>query len=79
MRIDLFTSPGCPTCPAARAAVAAFAESHPGTEVHEWDLAREPGPAAGRGIFATPALLVNGTHVLFGVPTESELLRSQEA
>lgn len=73
-RIDLFTSPECPNCPRAREIVAAFAAQHPGVELREWDLTTNHGPAVGRGIFATPALLLNGVDVLFGVPTETDLL-----
>jgi glutaredoxin len=72
-RIDLFTAPGCPGCPAAREAVFAFARSRSSVEVHEWDLSQDPGPALGRGIVGTPALLVNGTHILLGVPEPHEL------
>jgi hypothetical protein len=75
-RIDLFTAPGCPTCPSARAAIRGFAESHPETEVHEWDLSRDPGPALGRGIFIAPTVLVNLTYILVGVPEPVELIRA---
>lgn len=73
-RIDLFTSPECPSCPRAREVLAAFAARHPEIELREWDLTTDPGPAVGRGIFATPSLLLNGADVLFGVPTETQLL-----
>lgn len=83
MRIDLFTSPSCSACPAARDVVQAFAARHAGVEVHEWDLTRDPGPAAGRGIFVTPSLLLDGRQVLIGVPSERALeqgaLRTAEA
>jgi hypothetical protein len=74
-RIDLFTSPECPSCPAARAVVAAVLRGRPGVAFREWDLSRDPGPAVGRGIFATPSLLVNGSRILVGVPTHGELER----
>jgi uncharacterized peroxidase-related enzyme len=74
MRIDLLTSPGCPGCPAARDIVRAFAEERPGVEVHEWDLTRDPGPAVGRGIFATPAVIVDGKRIVLGVPSREELM-----
>lgn len=77
MRIDLLTSPGCPACPAAREAVRAFAAGREGVEVHEWDLTRDPGPARGRGIFATPAVIVDGARVLLGVPTPRDLLSGE--
>lgn len=77
MRIDLFISAGCPGCPAARTVIERFAHDHPGVEVHEWDLSRDPGPAAGRGIFATPTVLLDGVHILTGVPEASELERYQ--
>ena len=73
MRIDLLTSPGCPGCPAAREAILAFAAERPEVEVHEWDITRDPGPARGRGIFATPAVIVDGGRILLGVPTLTEL------
>ncbi len=73
-RIDLFTSPECPSCPRAREAVAAFVAENPGIEVREWDLATDPGPAAGRGIFATPSLLFDGVSIFLGVPTQDDLL-----
>jgi len=73
MRIDLLTSPGCPGCAAAREVVREFAAERPGVEVHEWDLTRDPGPAAGRGIFATPAVIVDGRRILLGVPTPEDL------
>lgn len=78
-RLDLFTSPHCPACPAAREVVAAFASARPDVVVHEWDLTRDPGPAAGRGIVATPAVLVNECRILLGVPDPAELARAADA
>jgi hypothetical protein len=75
MRIDLFVSPGCPGCPAARAVLQAFARAHAHVEVHEWDLSRDPGPALGRGIFASPTVLLDGTQILPGVPRTADLQR----
>ncbi len=75
IRIDLFTSPGCAACPDARAVVGRFARLRGGVEVREWNLGRDPGPAVGRGIFVTPSLLVNGLHILIGVPTLEALQR----
>ncbi len=75
MHIDLFTSPGCAACPAARAVVERFARLRGGVEIREWDLGRDPGPAVGRGIFVTPSLLVDGVRILIGVPTLEILLR----
>ena len=78
MRIDLFIAPGCPGCPAARKVIEDFTRNTAGVEVHEWDLSRDPGPAAGRGIFATPTLLIDGIHILPGVPSTSDLERHLE-
>ena len=72
-RIDLFTAPDCPACPAAREVVAAFARARGDVVVHEWDLTRDPGPALGRGIVATPAVLVDGARILLGVPAADAL------
>ena len=78
-RLDLFTAPDCPACPAAREAVAAFARDRPDVVVQEWDLTRDPGPAVGRGIVATPAVLVNGTLILLGVPQARQLAEAARA
>lgn len=72
-RIDLIVTLDCPSCPRARVVVTAFVASNPHVVLREWDLARNPGPAVGRGIFATPAVLLDDTRVLLGVPTLSEL------
>ena len=78
-RLDLFTSPNCPACPAAREAVASFARERPDVVVREWDLTRDPGPALGRGIVATPAILVDDTRILLGVPEPRELAEAARA
>jgi hypothetical protein len=78
MRIDLFVAPGCPGCPAAREVIEGFARTTTGVEVHEWDLSSDPGPAVGRGIFATPTLLIDGIHILPGVPSPADLERHLE-
>lgn len=78
-RLDLFTAPDCPACPAARAVVASFAQSSPDIVVHEWDLTRDAGPAVGRGIVATPTVLVNLTRVLLGVPNLQQLADAARA
>lgn len=72
-RLDLFTAPECPACPAAREAVASFAREWPEVVLCEWDLTSDPGPAIGRGIVATPTVLVNGTHILLGIPDLRQL------
>lgn len=79
MRIDLLTSPLCPDCPTARAVVAKVAAAHPGTAVYEWDITRDPGPAVGRGLFITPAVIVDGGRVVVGVPTERDLVSANDA
>jgi hypothetical protein len=78
-RLDLFTAPDCPACPAAREAVASFARQRPEVVVREWDLTRDPGPAVGRGIVATPAVLVNGRRILLGVPDSRQLAEAAAA
>ena len=78
-RVDLFTSPNCPGCPAAREAVASFAREWPDVVVREWDLTRDPGPAIGRGIVATPAVLVNETRILLGIPDPRDLAEAARA
>lgn len=79
MTIDLFTAPFCSACPAARAAVEAFARGRPDVVVREWDLTRDPGPAVGRGIVATPAVLINGERILLGVPDERQLAAAADS
>lgn len=72
-RIDLFVAPHCSACPEAREVVRRFGLEHPLVEVRVWDLAREPGPARERGIFATPSVLLNDRTILVGVPAPADL------
>lgn len=74
-RIDLFTSRHCSACPEARRVVMAFAQGRPDVEVVEWDFDRGRGPAAGRGIFVTPSMLINDREIVFGIPTLEQLER----
>jgi hypothetical protein len=73
-RVDLFTLPGCGACEQARAALREFSERHGGIEVREWDLSARPVLARDHGICVAPTALVDGTHVLIGVPGETDLL-----
>ncbi len=80
-RIDLFISRGCAASRVARAVIARFAARRADVEVHEWDLACDPGPARERGIFASPSLLFDGRRIFVGVPTTEQLdecIRSTE-
>lgn len=67
--IELFVSDHCPACPAARARVWEFATRHPGVRVLVHDVAQQPQLAGRYGLIATPAIVVDGLAILYGVPS----------
>ena len=70
--IELFAAEHCPGCPDARNRLREFA-ANGGTS----SLSSESSTAAWRlladGLFATPAIVVDGKAVLYGVPTIAQL------
>lgn len=71
--IELFVANHCPSCPDARARVYAFANATPGIMIVEHNVDESLDAAARYGLFTTPAIVIDGRAVFYGVPTLSQL------
>lgn len=74
MKIELFHTPGCSRCAAAREGLkAAAAAAVPGVEWREVNVLDEMDYAVERGVLSLPAVVVDGD-LLFGtLPTPQQL------
>jgi CRP-like cAMP-binding protein len=75
--LELFTSPECGACPAARNAAHTVRDQRKDIAFIERSVARatELEVARARRLLATPALVLDGGTVLYGVPAPSVVLR----
>lgn len=71
--IELFVANHCPTCPEARARIRQFAASTPDVVVIEHNVDESLESAVSYGLFATPAVVIDGDMVLYGVPSLAKL------
>ena len=71
--IELFVADHCPACPDARLRVREFAESRRNVAVVERNVDDHLERARLYGLFATPAIVIDGRAVLYGVPTSAQL------
>lgn len=71
--LELFVRDHCVGCPEARKAVTRFSAGRLDVTVIERDFDREPDAVARYRLFATPALVIDGRTVLYGVPTFDQL------
>jgi alkyl hydroperoxide reductase subunit AhpF len=77
--IELFVSQTCPASPDARQAVLRFAAERPDIRIVERDVEQCSPDAERYGLFATPAIVIDGRFVLYGVPTRAQLVERCEA
>lgn len=71
--VELFYSEHCPSCPEARQVVRRFASERADVIVLEHDVAVYVGLANRYGLIATPALVIDGGPVMYGVPHPAAL------
>jgi hypothetical protein len=71
--IELFVAEHCPGCPDARRRIREFADSRLDVVVIERSVERDLEAAQRYGLFATPAIVIDGRAVLYGVPTLARL------
>lgn len=71
--IELFVADHCPSCPDARARVREFADATAGVLVVEHNVEEAVDVAVRYGLFATPAIVVDGRAAFYGVPTLRQL------
>ena len=71
--LEIFYSEHCVGCPEARQAVRRFASGRPDVVVVELELAKR------YGLIATPALVIDGDLVMYGVPRPAAIAARMEA
>lgn len=74
--LELFVSEHCIGCPEARRVVRAFAAARRDVTVVERDVEIDTDRQRARahGLFATPALVIDGVRVMYGVPRAEALV-----
>lgn len=73
VKIEVFTSPMCPHCPAAKRVVEEVAKEVPGIEIVHVNVMEHPEKAAELGIMAVPTIAINGEIKFVGAPSKDAL------
>ena len=74
VKIEIFTSPQCPHCPAAKRVVEeVLAEIKGDFEVEHVNVMDEPKRAADYGIMAVPTIVIDGEVAFMGAPQKEQL------
>lgn len=73
LSVELLFAGGCARCAEARDALRQAAQSTPGVDWKEIDVAKEPARAAGLGVVSTPAVAIGGELVFTTLPSAAEL------
>ncbi|MPZ21250.1 MAG: hypothetical protein GEV06_25635 [Luteitalea sp.] len=73
--IEVFVCDHCFACPPAYEAVVRFAAEREDVRVVRRDFEGAPEAVARYRLFATPAVVVDGRSVLYGVPRPDQLAR----
>ena len=77
VKIELFTSPMCPHCPAAKRVVEEVANEMPdAVEVEYINVMENPQKAVEYGIMAVPTIVINGKVEFIGAPTKEALIEA---
>ena len=70
--VEFFFAGGCSKCAEARHALRQAAESTPGVQWKEIDIAKEPNRAVDVGVMSTPAVAIDGKLVFNAAPSALE-------
>jgi thioredoxin 1 len=74
MKVELFHSPGCSRCAAAREGLKAVAQAvAPGVEWREINVLDEMDYAVEHGVLSLPAIAIDGELVFSSLPTPQQL------
>lgn len=74
MKVELFYSPGCSQCAAARESLKATAErTVTGVEWHELNVLEDLDHAVELGVLTLPAVVVDGELLFSSLPTPHQL------
>ena len=79
LSVELFFAGGCSKCAASRDVLREAAQSAPGVEWKEIDIAKNPNRAVEVGVVSTPAIAIDGELIFKTLPTASELRRAMGA
>lgn len=71
--IEVFVRDHCFACPPAYEAVMRFAASRPDVRVIRHDFEQARATVARYRLFATPAVVIDGRSVLYGIPRPDQL------
>ena len=79
MKIQVYSTPMCTTCPAAKQVVKEVLKKHPDVDYEEVDTLERQEEAFSCGVVSVPAIVIDGELWKCGVPSkkeiESEILR----
>ncbi|ADG13871.1 MJ0307 family thioredoxin [Methanocaldococcus infernus] len=75
VKVEVFTSPMCPHCPAAKRVVEEVAKEMP-IEVEYIDVTQNPQKAMEYGIMAVPTIVIDGEIEFIGAPTKEALIEA---
>ena len=78
IKVEVFTSPTCPHCPAAIKLASEIAKKNPEVELEIVNVWTNPQKAVDYGIYAVPTIVVNGKVTFIGAPRESEFIKAIE-
>ena len=73
LSVELFFAGGCSKCAEAREALREAAQSTPGVDWKEIDIAKNPNRAVDLGVLSTPAIAIDGELIFKTLPTASDL------
>ena len=71
--VQLFTTPVCPNCPAAKAVASEILEGREGVKLHIINAFEAQDLVARYGLQAVPSFIVNGCLWMTGIPTRDRL------
>ncbi len=74
VKVEVFTSPQCPHCPAAKRVVDEVAAELGNIEVEHVNVMEDPSRAAAYKIMAVPTIVINGEVAFMGAPQKEQLI-----
>ncbi|MCS3900710.1 MJ0307 family thioredoxin [Methanococcus voltae] len=72
VKVEVFSSPSCPHCPAAKRVVEQVVKEMSDIEVIHINVMEHPEKAIELGIMAVPAIAIDGDVVFVGAPAEED-------
>jgi small redox-active disulfide protein 1 len=75
MKIQVFSTPQCVTCPAAKKLVKKVIKDFEGIDYEEVDALQQQEMAFSLGVTAVPAIAIDGKLWKIGVPSKDELVK----